>query len=196
MLNLNFMITGGDIKQPCKGKLLIAEPFLSDPNFSRSVVLLCEHETSGTVGFVLNQPTDMSLSDVAAELEPYMPVLAISQGGPVEADTLHIIHRLPEVLGGVEVADGIYWGGSYSQLQQLVMANDYNEKDIRLFIGYAGWAPGQLATEMTEGTWLTADCSAELVFECEPHLVWKRAISMLGKNYTFLANLPLDPRLN
>ena len=181
---------------PAKGKLLIAGPFLSDPNFSRAVVLLCEHGGDGTIGFVLNQPTALSLGDIIAELEAYMPRLSVYQGGPVQPDTLHIMHRMPEVLGGHLIAPGIYWGGSYETLQRLVKSNDFNEADLKLFIGYSGWSAGQLDKELSEGSWLVGDTSEELIFETEPHVIWKSAISSLGNNYSFLANMPIDPQLN
>ena len=181
---------------PEKGKLLIAGPFLSDPNFSRSVVLLCEHSSEGTIGFILNQPTALTLGDIVAGLELYMPPLVLYQGGPVQPDTLHIIHRIPEVLGGMPVAPGIYWGGSYEILQDIVKSNRYNERDLRLFIGYSGWTTGQLEREMKEGTWLVGDATPQLVFEDEAHTTWKKAIAALGKNFAYLANVPIDPQLN
>ena len=181
---------------PAKGKLLIATPFLNDPNFSRSVVLLCEHASDGTVGFVLNQPANVTLGDLMAELERYMPPIALYTGGPVEETTLHIVHRIPEVLGGIAVAPGIYWGGSFEILRDIVRTNEYEEKDLKIFIGYSGWSAGQLEQELLESTWLVGDISAELLFETEPHMVWKKAINRLGKNFSFLANMPIDPQLN
>ncbi len=181
---------------PAKGKVLIAAPFLNDPNFSRSVVLLCEHGDEGTLGFVLNQPTALTLGDLVIELEPYMPPLAIHQGGPVQPDTLHIMHRMPALLGGVEVAPGIYWGGSFETLKNLIKDSGHREFALKLFVGYSGWSAGQLEKEMEEGAWLVGDISEELLFESDAHLVWKKAITMLGKNYAYLANMPIDPQLN
>lgn len=180
---------------PAKGKLLVAAPFLSDPDFSRSVVFLCEHSEEGTVGFILNQPMALTLGDLLTDTSLDMP-LAIYQGGPVLPDTLHIIHRMPHVLGGTEVAPGIYWGGAYEVLKEVVREGRYEEADLRLFMGYSGWSEGQLEKEMTENSWLVADAGAEILFETEPHVVWKKAISSLGKNYSFLANMPIDPQLN
>ncbi len=181
---------------PAKGKLLIATPFLNDPNFSRSVVLLCEHGEEGSIGFVLNQPTPVTIGDLVKELERSQHQVTIYNGGPVQPDTLHIMHRMPEVLGGMLVAPGIYWGGSYQVLQQIIKHNEFNESDLRLFIGYSGWSEGQLDKEMTEGTWIVGDATPELIFEESAHTVWKKAISSLGKNYAFLANVPIDPQLN
>jgi putative transcriptional regulator len=182
------------IKQLKAGQLLIAEPFLSDPNFARSVILLCEYGEEGSVGFVLNRPTELTLGDLLPEL--YAPAPSVSQGGPVQLDTLHMLHRIPEILGGKEIAKGIYWGGSYEALQDMISQNIYQPGEMKLFLGYSGWSPGQLEKEMEEGSWLVADINPEILFDTEPEMVWKKAIELLGKDYAILANMPLNPQLN
>ncbi len=176
------------------GKLLIAEPFLSDPNFARSVILLCEHGDEGSVGFILNRCTQLTLGDLLPEL--YTPLLNIFQGGPVQLDTLHMLHRMPEVFGGNEIQPGVFWGGSYEALQQTVMENTYQPIDLRLFVGYAGWAPGQLEKEIQEGAWLVSDLQQNILFETDVENVWKAAVKSLGKDFEHLLNLPLNPQLN
>src|ERR1044072_6373779 len=103
---------------PAVCRLLIAEPFLSDPNFARSVVLLCEHGEERTVGFVVNRATELTLGDLLPE--SMAPGLNIYQGGPVQMDTLHMLHKMPVALGGNEIFPGIYWGGSYEALQDII----------------------------------------------------------------------------
>ena len=181
-------------QQPAAGKLLIAEPFLADPNFARTVVLLCEHGDSGTVGFILNRSTDLTLGDLLPEL--YTPSLMIYQGGPVQMDTLHMVHRVPLSLGGNSIAEDIYWGGSYEALQEMVQNDAYNADDMRLLVGYSGWSEGQLEKEMEEGSWLVTDATPHLLFDTRPEDIWKEAIKLLGKEYAFLANMPLNPQLN
>lgn len=181
-------------QRPAAGKLLIAEPFLGDPNFARTVVLLCEHSDKGTVGFVLNRSTELTLGDLLPEL--YTPTLLVYQGGPVQMDTLHMIHRAPEVFGGNEICPEVYWGGSYEALQQAVQDNSYDEGNLRLYVGYSGWSEGQLDKEMEEGSWLIADPTPEILFDTAPDDVWKEAIKLLGKEYAHLANMPLNPQLN
>lgn len=176
------------------GKILIAEPFLADPNFARSVILLCEHGNEGSVGFILNRATELTLGDLLPDL--YTPLLPIHQGGPVQLDTLHMLHRMPEAFGGNEVIPGVYWGGSYEALQDVIQNNAYQPIDMRLFVGYAGWSPGQLEAEVKEGSWLVADLTTDILFETEPERVWKQALKKLGGDYSFLANLPLNPQLN
>jgi putative transcriptional regulator len=176
------------------GKLLIAEPFLADPNFARSVVLVCEHNEEGTIGFSLNRPTTHTLGDLLPELST--PLLPVFQGGPVQLDTLHMLHRAPISFGGTEIADGVYWGGSYEALQDSVMHNSYQALDLRLFVGYSGWGAGQLEKELEEGSWIVANVTPELIFETDPDLLWKRAIESLGSEFSYLTNMPINPQLN
>lgn len=190
-LNLNKPMNN---KQLAAGQILIAEPFLADPNFARCVILLCEHGDQGSVGFILNKPTDLTLGDLLPDL--YTPSLNISQGGPVQLDTLHMIHRMPLAFGGNEITPGVYWGGSYEALQEAVQENAYDPGNLKLFVGYAGWSPGQLEKELEEGSWMVADLNPGLLFETEPDNIWKSAIKLLGKEFSYLANMPLNPQLN
>ena len=177
------------------GKLLIAEPFLDDPNFARTVILLCEHsDEEGTVGFSLNRPTEHTLGDLLPELNT--PLLPVFQGGPVKLDTLHMLHRTPLAFGGTEIAEGVYWGGSYDALQECVSHNSYQPMDMRLFVGYSGWAAGQLQKEIEEGSWLVANVTPELIFETDPDALWRKAIDSLGTEFSYLKNMPINPQLN
>ncbi|XZF13940.1 YqgE/AlgH family protein [Chitinophagaceae bacterium MMS25-I14] len=181
-------------QDPAVGKLLIAEPFMTDHNFTRKVVLLCDMNTEGSVGFILNHPTSYHLGDV-------LPTLgaegwSLNNGGPVQMDCLHMLHRLPGVLGGHEILPGIFWGGSFDTLQEMAAAQNPHTKDVKLFLGYAGWTAGQLEKEMQEGSWLVSEGSSGLLFDTDATHVWEKAIRSLGKDYSYLANMPLNPQLN
>ncbi|MFY7788571.1 MAG: YqgE/AlgH family protein, partial [Thermoflexibacteraceae bacterium] len=98
-----------------RGHLLISEPFLPDKNFERSVVLVCEHQpTKGSFGLVLNKPTEMTVSDVV-EVSSFEQTLYI--GGPVEQNTLHFVHTLPEIPNAVPLRDGVFWGGDFNYIK-------------------------------------------------------------------------------
>jgi putative transcriptional regulator len=120
----------------------------------------------------------------------------VRQGGPVQADTMQMLHRIPEILGGTEVCKGIYWGGSYAALQQLFISGAYNPSDIQLFMGYACWTTGQLDKELDEGAWMIADTATDWLFDAQPAQVWRNAVKLLGKDYEYIANMPIDPLLN
>ena len=114
-----------------QGSVLISEPFLGDPNFERSVVLICEHETTqGTFGLVLNQTSNLLLADVLEE--NIYPDVPLQVGGPVQHNTLHYLHRRPDLIdGGVEIMDGVTWGGNFSQVKELLNNGVLSPNDIR-----------------------------------------------------------------
>ncbi|WP_379091710.1 YqgE/AlgH family protein [Pedobacter sp. UC225_65] len=181
---------------PSAGKLLISEPFLSDPNFKRSVVLIAEHEMQGTVGFILNQPSSLLLKDLVPDLwEANYPVFI---GGPVEVDTVHFIHRCYDKLNsGEEIANGIYWGGNFETLKILVNNNSISENEVKFFLGYSGWGESQLAEEIKENTWIVSDkYHPDVVFSANEEELWREVIIDLGPKYAHISNFPSDPRLN
>ncbi len=180
---------------PAKGVLLIAEPFLKDPNFMRTVVILCEHNDEGSFGFVLNKKYDQALDELIPELEGlHLPVYF---GGPVQLDTIHFLHTYPELIpGSAEVSKGIFWGGDFSRLIELLQKDEVDPRKVRFFIGYSGWTEGQLSNEMKEKSWLTVAASKKLVFTRNPDNTWKDSLKTLGGEYESLINYPIDPQLN
>lgn len=176
------------------GLLLVAEPYLSDPNFSRTVIFLCEHGDEGSVGFILNKPTQYSLGDLMEEADTMD--IKVHFGGPVEEKTLHMLHRLPIVLNGTEVLPGMYWGGSFDALEDVMKYDEAGKDDMKLFIGYSGWGANQLEHEMKEGSWLIVEATEKLLFETKTDMIWRDAILSLGKDFVHLVNAPANPQLN
>ncbi|HET7117936.1 MAG TPA: YqgE/AlgH family protein [Hanamia sp.] len=180
---------------PAKGTLLIANPFLKDPNFSRTVIFICENVNEGTFGFVLNKQFPKNLNEILPELNDLN--LPVYSGGPVQGDSLHFLHQYPDlIIGGEEVFKGVYWGGNFESLQIHLKNNDIDKNKIRFFIGYSGWTEGQLDFEMKEGSWLTVEATRELIFETSPENTWRESLNQLGGEYKMLANYPTDPQLN
>jgi putative transcriptional regulator len=181
--------------EPGTGILLIADPFLKDPNFLRTVVFLCEHRAEGSFGFVLNRRFENTLDQLLPDLDDHP--LPVYYGGPVQPDTIHFLHQYPEqVPGGQEVLNGVYWGGDFEALIQLIRYEDYDPEKIRFFIGYSGWGEGQLAQEMEEKSWLTVEATQPLVFHSKHDEVLKDALLHLGGDYSMMVNFPIDPQLN
>jgi putative transcriptional regulator len=180
--------------KPASGRLLIAAPFLSDPNFARTVVFLCEHNAEGSVGFVLNRPTSASINDVILEVSTDR--YNVYEGGPVSMDTLHVLHRQPGNLGGKSIGKGIFWGASFEVLKTEINEQGIAPANIKLFAGYSGWDSGQLTDEIKEGTWLVAPGIPGIIFEDDYKNIWGKAIRSLGNNYAYLANIPLHPQMN
>ena len=181
--------------QPGPGILLIADPFLKDPNFKRTVVFLCEHQDEGTFGFVLNRLYDYKLNELVNSADDL--TLPVYYGGPVQMDTIHFLHQYPEQIpGGTEVLKGIYWGGDFETALQLLRSGEADITKIRFFIGYSGWGEGQLKDELKEKSWLLADANRSIIFHKEINEIWKDSIRLLGGDYEMLINFPIDPQLN
>lgn len=181
--------------EPAAGVLLIADPFLKDPNFMRTVVFLTEHREDGTIGFVLNRMYENTLDELLPEVEGHK--LPVYYGGPVQMNTIHFLHRYPnEVTGGVEVMNGIYWGGDFDAVIALINSGKADPEKIRFYIGYSGWSPGQLETEMAEKTWLTVEAVRKLVFHTNAEEIWKDSLKHMGGEYEMMINFPIDPQLN
>ncbi len=175
------------------GILLIAPPMLEDPNFWRTVVLLCAHSDDGSFGLILNRPTTLTLREVLDVPVAY----PLSMGGPVQPETLHILHRLGnEIPEAQPVINGVYWGGEVDALLDRLRTDPPDPDDMRFFLGYSGWAPGQLEAEYEAGGWILAPADATNVFEDAPEQLWRTVLRRMGGEYALLANFPDDPRLN
>ena len=180
---------------PSRGILLIANPFLKDPNFSRTVVFLCEHTNEGSFGFVLNKRFPKTLNELIPELDANQ--FPVFQGGPVERDALHFLHQYPRLIsGGEQVLDNVYWGGNFESLSVNLKNKSIDSKKIRFFIGYSGWSEGQLDSELKEESWITVMATRKLIFETEPEDIWKESLKHLGGDYEMMINFPIDPQLN
>ncbi|HQU56081.1 MAG TPA: YqgE/AlgH family protein [Chitinophagaceae bacterium] len=177
------------------GVLLIADPFLKDPNFLRSVVILCEHNTEGSFGFVLNRQFKNSLDELIPELEGHK--IPVFYGGPVQMDSLHFLHQYPQQIpGGQEVIRDVFWGGDFAALVEFLKKGKFDSNKIRFFVGYSGWTKNQLADEMEEKTWLTVRANQQLIFHKDYTALWKDSLEHLGGDYKIMANFPIDPQLN
>ncbi|MET3980606.1 putative transcriptional regulator [Mucilaginibacter sp. UYP25] len=178
------------------GRLLISEPFMPDPNFKRSVILLTEYSEAGAMGFILNHQTEMLLGDILPDVS--YSEIPVYMGGPVAENTLHYIHRCPEKIdGGIEIWDGIYWGGDFEQIKQLITNYQLTENEIKFFTGYSGWTPNQLDDELREDAWIVANkFEADAIFSNNEHNLWKEVVISLGQRYAHIANFPENPMLN
>ncbi|MCS7188990.1 MAG: YqgE/AlgH family protein [Bacteroidia bacterium] len=176
------------------GILLIAEPYLPDPNFFRTVVLLVEHGAAGSLGFILNRPASVKLKEVTdyfGEVD-----YRLFRGGPVGLNTLHVLHSIETLPESQKVANGIFWSLNLRSLRALLATRNVPESFIRFFAGYAGWAPGQLESEIAQKAWILTTARCEYVFTTEPEILWQRVLIDMGGKYASLASLPEDPRVN
>jgi putative transcriptional regulator len=183
-------------KNPNAGNLLISEPFLQDENFIRSVVLLCEHNSEGSFGLILNKPSILHLGELVEELSFLDNEVYV--GGPVEQNTLHFIYFGESLLSGsVSLGENIWWGGEFQELVEKLKLGILPADKVFFYIGYSGWGPNQLEEELEANTWII--CREKIdgqTLQNTPENLWKVLLKNMGGEFKVMANYPLDPRLN
>ena len=181
--------------KPEKGRLLIADPaILNDSSFKRTIILLTEHTKKSSVGFILNRPLDHVLSDLVPDIDCDFTVY---QGGPVEQDNLYFIHKVPHLLpNSIEVAKGIYWGGNFELLKELLNKKQLEATDIRFFLGYSGWSSNQLDEELVMNSWFITENDYDNILTTNDQNFWKDKLLQRGGKYKIWANAPSDIQMN
>ncbi len=179
-----------------KGSMLIAEPFMLDPNFKRAVILLCDHhKKEGTVGFVVNKKTDLKINDLIKDFPEIESNIYF--GGPVAQETLHYIHTVGDILDeSIEIDKGVFWGGNFEKLKFLIESKLILPKDIRFFVGYTGWSEGQLANEIKHGSWLSSEFFPNYIFGSNTRILWSKVLANKGDIYSVIAQIPDGQRQN
>jgi putative transcriptional regulator len=178
-----------------QGQLLIASPKLFDPNFFRSVILLVQHSDAGALGLVLNRPLEMTINDAWGQVSE-LPCEAsgfLHQGGPCEGPlmVLHTDGTIPEL----PVIPEVFFTTDRDAIQHLVTQN---HPQMKFFVGYAGWSPGQLETELEDGGWLLAPAINKHIFESDED-IWPTLMKEISDAIFASLNpkvIPEDPSLN
>jgi putative transcriptional regulator len=169
---------------PLANQLLIALPSLADPNFARSVALICQHDTEGAMGLVINRPSEYTLGEVFEQMgiattDPVLCERQVLAGGPVHPERGFVLHdgdrRWDSTL---EIVDGLYVTTSRDVLEAL--ANGDGPARSTIVLGCAGWGAGQLEQELSENAWLTADSDPELLFSLPLEARWHAAAGRIG----------------
>jgi putative transcriptional regulator len=179
-----------------KGQLLLAEPFTQDETFKRAVILLTHHKEDGSVGFILNKPLELKVNDVVTRITD--SDYNLYMGGPVSSDNLYYIHTRGDLVdGSVNIGKNIYWGGNFDTIASLIDTQQLKPEHIRFFIGYTGWEPGQLTSEMDKNAWIVSPAaSAPVVLHPQPKIMWSTILKNMGGKYSQFANYPENPSLN
>ena len=179
--------------QSLKGQLLIAGPALVDPNFRRTVVLVGEHSEEGALGVVLNRTAEATILDAVPELAAMVAGLdQVHVGGPVQPSAIVVLADFvePDRAGSIVL-------GSIGFLPAEVDPDELGElRQARVFVGYAGWGPGQLESELEENSWIVEPAIADDVFTSQPGELWSEVLRRKGGPFGVLAQMPLDPSLN
>ena len=166
---------------------LLSMPQMADPNFARTVVLLCKHNDEGAFGLVVNRPL-VTTGTVIVNLDPPIETereLEIWIGGPVEPQSSWMLvgdtseeEAAQTGQRGMHICEGLYLSTSPERLSRLLAPSP--PPRTRLIVGYSGWGPGQLEAELEESSWLLSDVSTDLIFSTPPEKMWEAAIRRLG----------------
>lgn len=181
---------------PSKGHLLVAEPSLiGEASFNRSVILLADYNEKGSLGFILNKPTEFFLGDFIPDLDTDFTIYS---GGPVETENLYFIHGIPNLIeGSEEIAAGIYWGGNFEKVIQLIKEGRITQSCVQFFLGYSGWGPLQLDEELEDHSWVVVENRQDnkIIGPCTQAL-WRETLIELGEKYAIFSNAPENPNYN
>jgi putative transcriptional regulator len=178
-----------------EGNILISDPFLRDPNFSRTVILIVKHNDEGSLGFVLNDKSKFTISEVVDNFPDFETNIFL--GGPVGIESLFFIHTRNDIISeGIEVINGLYWGGDFDELKNAISENKIQKEELIFFVGYSGWDKEQLDREVKEKSWIIADITTEEVMLQTGKYLWNSKLKKLGEKYKILSNFPADPSLN
>ena len=163
-----------------KGSFLVATPALSDPNFARAVILLCDHGAGGAMGLIVNRPLSVPLTDILSDdFSLPLPEAGgprVHQGGPVQQDHLLFLHGLGKPgLDTHPVCEGVWLGGDPEVLKK-VLATSKAPPFLRCYLGYAGWGAGQLESELEEGAWVLRPGKPQDVFALDASILWGRLL--------------------
>lgn len=170
---------------------LIAMPSLADPNFSRTVTLLCEHNEHGAMGLTINRLLDLSLGDILDQLniqvdDPATAQTPVYQGGPVQEERGFVLHRpAGQWESTLAITDNLGVSASRDILKALARGDGPEEWLVAL--GYAGWGPGQLERELSDNAWLSGPADADIIFHTPVEKRWHAAAELLGVDLSTLS---------
>jgi putative transcriptional regulator len=178
------------------GDFLIASSAVTDPSFQQSVVLVCDHDDEkGTHGLILNRP--ISLPKELLAVIPFPAPELLFRGGPVQPDALQVLHPFGDrIPGATRILNGLYIGGDFDVLTDLLAKGTVSPSFCRFFLGYSGWGPEQLQNEFAEGSWLRVRGSARMLRATAPDDLWAEAVRRLGRQEPVMAHFPLEPAWN
>jgi putative transcriptional regulator len=176
-----------------KGFFLISNSILKEKSFNESVIFVIEHNEEGAFGLVVNQPENVEYLEFMPEIVKKGALYKVFKGGPVRTEILFILYNshLHDDLGE-EIIPGVFLGTSIELIEILAVEN----LPYHIYHGYAGWAPGQLESELEAKTWIAMPARKEMIFHSNPEIVWREALLYNGGIYSYFAKHIKDPFLN
>lgn len=194
-LNTNIFRIETNHVAPKQGSILIAEPFLAGSYFNRSIIILASFSESGAVGFILNKKVDFPVEDIFVDFPDFDSEIHI--GGPVGTDSVYFIHTLGDAIPeSIHIFENLYWGGDFEVLKTQIKLGLVNSSQVRFFLGYSGWEPGQLEEEIKENSWLVTNIPQDELMNINENTMWADTVRSMGGKYKMWENFPENPSLN
>ena len=181
-----------ELSKTGNGSVLIAKPFLNEDNYQRSVVLILEHDSHGSVGMIINKPSTLIVKNALRGLAVDAPLY---YGGPSDIKTISYLHTYPELPDTMTAGPNLYWGGDFDVVARGIESGRMNELDFKFFAGFVLWLPGQLEREIQMQKWWIGDTNKQEVFTCPPEELWSYKLISSGHPYGLMDAIP-DPVLN
>ncbi len=180
------------------GNFLIATPALRDPNFHRSVILICDHDAEGSFGLVVNRSTQISVEQVLEEIDSDADSLhGVQFGGPVDHERIFALRKGPlEGQDEREICPGVFIPEDLQRVIEQIRDGDETLENYRFFLGYTGWGAGQLAEELDEKSWIVSAGTGIQLFETPPDEMWSTALRALGGEQILWSLMPPEPDWN
>ena len=179
------------------GDLLIAEPFLNDSYFERSVILMIDHnEDDGSFGIMINKQLRISIHEIIKGFPEFDADVFL--GGPVCTDQVFFIHSLGKIIPKtLDIGNGIFWGGDFNSLKPMIIDGIIKPREIKFFVGYSGWDMGQLKEELKLNSWVVAkNIKGRDIMTTEPRLMWNKYADIASEKHKLWKLFPLDPTNN
>lgn len=176
-----------------KGQLLISGAGLLDSNFRHTVVLVGEHGDEGAVGVVLNRALEVTVEQAVPALSPLAgPGEKLFRGGPVEPDQAVLMAAVADAA----ILDVPVFGSVGFLVEEVPSDVRSTVRRARVYLGHAGWGPGQLEAELEDGSWIVEPATEEDLFSPDPGALWRRLLERKGPRYAAMARVPFDPSMN
>lgn len=176
-------------------QFLISHPLSGDSYFSRSVVYITNHTKEESLGFIINFKTLYCLRDFRPQIKNGN--IPIFEGGPVGKNQLFFIHSLGDIIHNSEnVVNNVFIGGDFEEILKAIEDGVANESNLKLLMGYSGWGPKQLDTEIANEHWLTTPADPKLLFETYIDNLWKTGLTRVNKNYSLFGDIGSKPSVN
>lgn len=178
-----------------KGKFLISDPFLPGPIFDRSIVYIVEHGNEGTIGYIVNKPSNLYPDELIKDIYNFSGQLYI--GGPVGETSVNFLHNLGALIPKSRViTKSISWGGDFTAVKALINLGVASADSIKFFVGYSVWAKGQLQDEIEDNAWIVADLPDTAILSNNTTHSWEISMRSLGGIFETWASFPKSPNHN